>query len=292
MESVGFGAGFLFIFVALAIIGLAIPVAMGVYVYKDANRRGMNAVLWTAVVVLVPSFIGLIIYLILRNEHSANSCPRCGTNVSKDFSVCPECGYSLKQSCPHCSHPLSYDWKICPNCANPVPEYIKVENPVKPKKDKRFKILLAVLIVMYIFDFIAFLACGFIYYMSNTSSDIVFPDEIMSEKADIIIDPSQDAGWVEINIDGYTDIVRSADVEFYADGKMIHSTGISAPEGEYYFESSLIIDYPYFAIFDSEYFIVSVSDLNGVIAQSDKIFMNEDLLYELKMQDDKLVQIS
>lgn len=292
MSVMGFGVGFLFIFAVLAIIGIAIPVAMGVYVYKDANRRGMNAVLWTAVVILVPSFIGLIIYLILRNEHSENICPKCGTNVSKNFSVCPECGYSLKQSCPNCSQPLAYDWNICPNCANPVPEYIKVENPVKPKKDKGLKVLLAILIVVPILILIAFVAFGFIF-MADTSPDIVFAEEIMSEKADIIIDTSQDFGWVEINIDGYTDVVRSADVEFYADGKMIHSTGISAPEREYYFESSLIIDYPYFAISDSEYFIVSVSDSNGIIAQSDEIFINYDMpFYELKMQDDKLVPVS
>lgn len=290
MSVAGFGISFLFIFIILGIISLAIPVAMGVYVYKDAKSRGMNAVLWTVVAILVPSFIGLIIYLILRNEHSVNSCPKCGKNVSKDFSVCPECGYSLKQLCPNCSQPLSYDWNICPNCSAPVPEYIKVENPVKPKKDKGLKILLAIIMAVVVLFVGVFVAIGFIF-MHNTDSDTVFTDEIVSANADIIIDTSEEYAWVEIDIDGYTDVIRSADIVFYADGKALHSTGISIPDGEAYFESPLFVEYPFFETLDSEYIVVTVSDANGVIAESDELPLDYETMffYALKIQGDKLV---
>ena len=47
--------------VILAII-IIIPVMIGVYVYRDAARRGMNAVLWTLVAVLAPALVGFIVY--------------------------------------------------------------------------------------------------------------------------------------------------------------------------------------------------------------------------------------
>lgn len=36
-----------FLIVYLAVL-VGIPVLIGVYVYRDASRRGMNAVLWTS----------------------------------------------------------------------------------------------------------------------------------------------------------------------------------------------------------------------------------------------------
>ena len=52
-------------------IGIAIPAAIGIYVYRDAKRRGMNAALWTLIALLAPSLVGFIIYLIVRGNYSA-----------------------------------------------------------------------------------------------------------------------------------------------------------------------------------------------------------------------------
>ena len=38
---------------------LTIPVMIGVYVYRDAKRRGMNAMAWTLIAVVAPALIGL-----------------------------------------------------------------------------------------------------------------------------------------------------------------------------------------------------------------------------------------
>lgn len=48
------------------ILGLAIQIALAVWVYKDATKRGMeNAVLLTVVTALT-GLIGLLIYLLMR----------------------------------------------------------------------------------------------------------------------------------------------------------------------------------------------------------------------------------
>ncbi|MGC8913391.1 MAG: hypothetical protein ACP5LE_05610 [Thermoplasmata archaeon] len=48
-----------------SIIWLIIWILIGIWVYKDAEKRGMGGVLWLIVVVLL-GLIGLIIYLVVR----------------------------------------------------------------------------------------------------------------------------------------------------------------------------------------------------------------------------------
>ncbi|MEG2785390.1 MAG: hypothetical protein RR918_04155, partial [Anaerovoracaceae bacterium] len=52
-------------FILLFVLG--VPIVIGVFVYKDAVKRETNPWLWTIVAALTPSFIGLIVYLIVRN---------------------------------------------------------------------------------------------------------------------------------------------------------------------------------------------------------------------------------
>ena len=55
----------LFFLLGMAIF-IGVAVLMGVFVYRDAKARGMTPWLWTAVSVLVPFFIGLLVYLAAR----------------------------------------------------------------------------------------------------------------------------------------------------------------------------------------------------------------------------------
>ncbi len=89
------------------------------YVYKDAQRRGMNPALWTLLVfILSPAygFIGLIIYLLVR-EPLPYSCPQCHATISARFNFCPNCKYNLRPSCAHCQHEVADTDKFCPFCA-------------------------------------------------------------------------------------------------------------------------------------------------------------------------------
>lgn len=49
---------------------IGIPIIIGVCVYKDADKRiDCNPWLWALVAALVPSFIGLVVYMIIRRDY-------------------------------------------------------------------------------------------------------------------------------------------------------------------------------------------------------------------------------
>lgn len=125
-----------------------LPILVGVYVYRDAKRRNMNAPLWTIIAILAPSLIGFIIYLLVRGNYSNLKCPRCDATVAEHYVVCPKCGAKLKPSCPNCSTPVELDWTICPKCAQPLPEIQNdIITPVRPKDKTLWKILAAIVII-------------------------------------------------------------------------------------------------------------------------------------------------
>ena len=80
-----------FTIIFLLVIGLAVPMIIGVYVYRDAKRRNMNAALWTLIAMLAPSLIGFIIYLLVRGNYSNLRCPQCGATVTEQYAACPRC---------------------------------------------------------------------------------------------------------------------------------------------------------------------------------------------------------
>lgn len=135
-------------FIPIFLLSLALPIFIGVYVYRDANKRGMNGVLWMLVAILAPTFIGLIIYLLVRSNYSDMNCPACGTRVTETYMVCPNCGTKLRPTCPSCATPVQPEWKVCPQCAEPLPTtYSGVTTPEKPKDKTLFKVLIAILLV-------------------------------------------------------------------------------------------------------------------------------------------------
>lgn len=88
----------LFFLLGMAIY-IGVAVLMGILVYRDAKARGMEPWLWTAVCVLVPLFIGLVIYLAVRaGKKPGTACPSCGEPVQPDYLRCPQCGAQLKHS--------------------------------------------------------------------------------------------------------------------------------------------------------------------------------------------------
>lgn len=127
---------------------VGIPAFIGVYVYRDALQRGMNALLWTLIAVLAPAFIGLVIYLLTRGSYPDLKCPECASSVTEQYAVCPQCGARLKDTCPNCGFASEPDWVVCPKCASPLPEGRVGYTPPLRKKDKALgKILLIVICV-------------------------------------------------------------------------------------------------------------------------------------------------
>ena len=145
----------------LLAVFLAIPVWIGVYVYRDAKRRGMNAVLWTIIAVIAPSLIGFIIYLLVRGNYPDLACANCGETVAEDFVVCPNCGAKLRASCPNCAFPVEADWSVCPRCATPLPErQSDIVSPVRHADKTLWKILVAIIAVPVLLILMLILLAG------------------------------------------------------------------------------------------------------------------------------------
>lgn len=93
------------------------------WVYKDAERRGMNGLLW-ALLVFIGNILGFLIYLIVRSDKLSASasmtheitCPGCAKILEEDFAFCPHCGAKLHSTCPACDKPVESDWQVCPHC--------------------------------------------------------------------------------------------------------------------------------------------------------------------------------
>jgi hypothetical protein len=110
-------------FVALA--ALLFWIAVVVWVYRDAESRGMNGVLWVLVVFFV-HLIGLLIYFLVRSEHPRKSpqagpapgpaCPNCGKPVERDHTYCAACGDRIQPKCPKCGRDIQPGWAVCPYC--------------------------------------------------------------------------------------------------------------------------------------------------------------------------------
>lgn len=114
----------------LSLVLFAIWVVIIIWVYRDAERRGMNGVLW-ALLVLIGNLIGLLIYLIVRSdafqappgrEPSTRTCPNCQRSVASSFAYCPNCGSPLQPACPECKQQVETGWKACPHCGTKLEE--------------------------------------------------------------------------------------------------------------------------------------------------------------------------
>ena len=107
------------------LLGIAAGVILGAYllligyINRDAGRRGMNRLLWTAIAVLVPNALGIILYFLLRQPLLAR-CSQCGNAVEAGFNYCPRCSAKLAPSCPHCQRPIRPGNDFCPYCGNSI----------------------------------------------------------------------------------------------------------------------------------------------------------------------------
>jgi hypothetical protein len=78
--------------IAFFAIALAINIAILIWVKNDATARGMeNPVLWM-VIVLLTSWVGLIIYLLMRPKGEVVVCASCGKKRMQGLPKCPSCG--------------------------------------------------------------------------------------------------------------------------------------------------------------------------------------------------------
>jgi RNA polymerase subunit RPABC4/transcription elongation factor Spt4 len=113
-------------FFALAL--LALWIAVIVWVYKDAEKRGMSGALWVVLVFFL-HLLGLLIFVLVRGDHPVRvpgspaaapsappMCPKCGRISDRDHQFCPGCGERLQPRCAKCGRDIQPGWQACPNC--------------------------------------------------------------------------------------------------------------------------------------------------------------------------------
>lgn len=176
-------AGLLLCVVVFLLVA-AVLIWIGVYVYRDATRRGMNAVLWTVIAVLAPSLVGFILYLLVRGSDPDCRCPQCGAPVRQEYAACPNCSARLRPACPNCSAPTEAGWRFCPRCAQPLPEVQEsVAGPVRTKDRTLGRILLVVILIPVMLLILLILAfSAYSAVPSGTTSAVTLPmDEYRQE---------------------------------------------------------------------------------------------------------------
>jgi hypothetical protein len=85
------------------------------YVNGDAGRRAMGRLLWTLVVVVIPSGIGFILYFVLR-QPVQGGCPGCGAAVESRANYCPRCRHNFHPTCPACRGSVRPGDRYCATC--------------------------------------------------------------------------------------------------------------------------------------------------------------------------------
>ena len=61
------------------------------FVFADSRRRGMRAIGWTLVAMLMPNLLGFLLYFVMRRPLAA-PCASCGNAIPVDQPFCSWCG--------------------------------------------------------------------------------------------------------------------------------------------------------------------------------------------------------
>ncbi len=233
---------FFIVFALILLFSVAITVAIGVFVYRDAKKRGMNAALWTLVVLITPTMIGLIIYLVVRSDRDVTNtvCVACGNNVEQSFNRCPYCSNVLKPQCPNCGQHIAAGWYICPKCGEELSEELRVHTTERVGgSDRGLTAILIGVIVVPIVLIILVLVLSSVYLFGEVNVS----DSVLNEESVGIV--AQGTFVADIAVSDDVTSIYSAAVTFYTEaGKTIENHVVSNADGAYMREISLYVNIP------------------------------------------------
>lgn len=70
-------------------------ISIFVWTYKDAKSRGLNAIVWTLIVMFVPNLMGLLLYFIVGRRESRIICSKCNSSAPFPAKYCNNCGSEI-----------------------------------------------------------------------------------------------------------------------------------------------------------------------------------------------------
>jgi hypothetical protein len=91
---------FLFFIAFIIFLWFAVGILICLWVYNDAKSRGMEGAIWV-LIVLVANVLGLIVYLIIREERRPQ--PPFPAQAATQVRFCKNCGQELKLGANFCS---------------------------------------------------------------------------------------------------------------------------------------------------------------------------------------------
>jgi hypothetical protein len=102
---------------------LALAIAILVWVYNDAEKRGLSGALWVVLVVFL-HLLGLVIYLVVRSSHPVRGPARgapAGATTPPPAPQAPPVPPAAPQppqspACPQCGKPVAPVHAYCPTC--------------------------------------------------------------------------------------------------------------------------------------------------------------------------------
>lgn len=92
-------------------------VLVALWVYQNAQKSKINAVLW-GIITLFTNLAGLLIYLIYKQNNQI--CFKCGAVQNKENIYCTYCGTKLSNTCKKCSAIISEADSFCNHCGNRI----------------------------------------------------------------------------------------------------------------------------------------------------------------------------
>jgi len=87
----------MFLIISIYIIVFIVWIAVAIWVYTDAKKRGENAVLWL-IIIIFGGLIGVLIWFAFRppiggrKSIPSRICPNCGREIPFDANLCSYCG--------------------------------------------------------------------------------------------------------------------------------------------------------------------------------------------------------
>lgn len=163
---------------------MGVLIAIGCIIYRDAKEHNLKAGMWTAIAMLIPNFIGLVIYLVVRNDvEKEGKCSACGTKILSDYNICPGCKGVFERMCKKCNNVLKEEVSICPYCGESI-NMLEIE-PTTHKVYKKTKIAKPLGVVLGVFFLSFVLMMGVIVtgaYVESEQMSMVEPNRALMNR--------------------------------------------------------------------------------------------------------------